>query len=144
VRLTRGGCRLQRFFSSFPEGWPGIGLIFLRLTVALNVITQGIFAIAAASGPALAPWFIGIVAIVIGVALLAGCLTPIAGVSATIGYLAMGVSDLPANAGGAFLAFDLTAISIALILLGPGAFSLDAILFGRREIIIPDGRRPLD
>jgi hypothetical protein len=25
-------------------------------------------------------------------------------------------------------------------LLGPGAFSLDARLFGRREIIIPEGR----
>jgi hypothetical protein len=31
-----------------------------------------------------------------------------------------------------------TVISIALVCLGPGAFSLDARLFGRREIIIPD------
>ncbi len=28
-------------------------------------------------------------------------------------------------------------LSVALILLGPGAYSLDARLFGRREIIIP-------
>jgi hypothetical protein len=34
-------------------------------------------------------------------------------------------------------------MSLALVLLGPGAFSLDARLFGRREIIIPVGRRPL-
>jgi hypothetical protein len=38
-------------------------------------------------------------------------------------------------------AFNLAAISAALVLLGPGAFSLDARLFGRREIIIPEGRR---
>jgi hypothetical protein len=35
-------------------------------------------------------------------------------------------------------AFNLAAISAALVLLGPGAFSLDARLFGRREIIIPE------
>jgi hypothetical protein len=38
-------------------------------------------------------------------------------------------------------AFNLAAISAALVLLGPGAFSLDARLFGRREIIFPEGRR---
>ena len=40
-------------------------------------------------------------------------------------------------------AFNLAAISAALVLLGPGAFSLDARLFGRREIIIPEGRSSL-
>jgi hypothetical protein len=33
-------------------------------------------------------------------------------------------------------------MSFALVLLGPGAISVDARLFGRQEIIIPDGRRP--
>jgi len=37
-------------------------------------------------------------------------------------------------------AFNLAAISAALVLLSPGAYSLDARLFGRREIIIPEGR----
>jgi hypothetical protein len=40
----------------------------------------------------------------------------------------------------ALTAFNLAAISAALVLLGPGSFSLDARLFGRREIIIPEGR----
>jgi len=34
------------------------------------------------------------------------------------------------------LAFAVT-ILLAIIILGPGAFSVDALLFGRREIIIP-------
>jgi hypothetical protein len=38
-------------------------------------------------------------------------------------------------------AFNLAAISPALVLLGPGSFSVDTRLFGRREIIIPEGRR---
>ena len=43
----------------------------------------------------------------------------------------------------ALAAFNLAAMSAALVLLGPGAFSLDARLFGRREIIIPEGGRSL-
>jgi len=35
---------------------------------------------------------------------------------------------------------NLAIICIALALLGPGAFSLDARLFGRREIIIADSK----
>jgi hypothetical protein len=42
---------------------------------------------------------------------------------------------------GPLAAFNLAAISAALVLLGPGAFSIDARLFGRREIIIPEARR---
>ena len=36
---------------------------------------------------------------------------------------------------------NLAIVSVALVLLGPGALSLDARLFGRREIIIPDHKR---
>jgi hypothetical protein len=32
-------------------------------------------------------------------------------------------------------------MAVAIMLLGPGAFSLDCRLFGRREIIIPHGNR---
>jgi uncharacterized membrane protein YphA (DoxX/SURF4 family) len=60
---------------------------------------------------------------------------------ATVGYLMTGISSLEANNHiSALAAFNLAATSAALVLLGPGAFSLDARLFGRREIIIPEGR----
>ena len=61
--------------------------------------------------------------------------------AATVGCLMTGVSSfLMTEANNhirALAVFNLAAISAALILLGPGAFSLDARLFGRREIIIP-------
>ena len=86
-------------------------------------------------------------AILVGLALLIGFFTPVAGASTAIGYSTMGGSLLlhggAAASSGAFTAaIDLAAISIALVMLGPGAFSLDARLFGRREIIIPEIRRP--
>jgi uncharacterized membrane protein YphA (DoxX/SURF4 family) len=63
---------------------------------------------------------------------------------ATVGYLMTGVSSFlmteANNHISALAAFNLAVISAALVLLGPGAFSLDARLFGRREIIIPEGR----
>jgi uncharacterized membrane protein YphA (DoxX/SURF4 family) len=74
-----------------------------------------------------------------------GFLTPAASAAATVGYLMMGVSSFLMTEGSipisTLAAFNLAAISAALVLLGPGAFSLDARLFGRREIIIPEGPR---
>ncbi|WP_216850434.1 hypothetical protein [Granulicella sp. L46] len=80
----------------------------------------------------------------VGAAIFVGFLTPAASAVATISYLLIGVSpSLMTEANNhisALTAFNLAAISGALVLLGPGAFSFDAHLFGRREIIIPDRR----
>jgi hypothetical protein len=62
-----------------------------------------------------------------------------------VGAIASGFSFLPAppvaNLADSKLAVILIAIvATAIACLGPGAFSADARLFGRREIIIP--RRP--
>jgi uncharacterized membrane protein YphA (DoxX/SURF4 family) len=137
--------KLQKLFSAFPAGWPGLGLILLRIAVALAAITQGLSALTAPGDPAFILRIIGFIAIIGGLALLAGFLTPLAGAAATIGYLAMGVAGLiTADAhrhGDALAALHLAVMSLALVLLGPGAISLDARLFGRREIIIPESRR---
>ena len=137
--------RLQRLFSSFPEGWPGTGLLFLRLAIALNTMSSGIGALVGSSSQAISSWAVGSLAIAVGAAIFVGFLTPVASTVAAVGYLITGVSSFlmtEANHNiSTFGAFNLAAISAALVLLGPGAFSLDARLFGRREIIIPEGRR---
>lgn len=137
---------MQKLFSAFPDGWPGIGLVLLRLTVALNAIIHGLFALMAADAAASFPWIEAASAVVVGVALLIGLLTPVTGVVTSIGFGLLGGSLIlqggASMRGNAFAAFDLAAVSIALALLGPGAYSLDARLFGRREIIIPEGRPP--
>jgi len=138
--------RLQKLYSTFPDGWPGVGLVILRIAVAMNAIAQGLCALAASTGAFSLPWALGLFAIITGIMLLLGLLAPVAAVVLTLGYLINGVTlFLTTDAGkhaNAFTAFYLAAMSTALILLGPGAFSVDARLFGRLEIIIPEGRRP--
>lgn len=90
-------------------------------------------------------WLAGGLGAVTGISLLTGLFTPVFAAVATLGYLALDLWSLPGLravwplASGAGL--DLSLISLALVLLGPGAYSLDSRLFGRREIVITDYRR---
>jgi uncharacterized membrane protein YphA (DoxX/SURF4 family) len=118
----------------------------LRCVLGITLIDQG--------AQPLFKWddltsLIGVVAlllIVISALLLVGYLTPLASVLAGLASLSSLVISLPASgllATKPTVAF-VTAIAAALFFLGPGAFSLDARLFGRREIVISNSRPPSD
>lgn len=132
---------MQKFFSTFPDGWPGIGLIVLRFTIGLSAAIRGAYPLIAPNGATNATWAMGFVAIAVGAALLIGFLTPLAGACTAIGNLVIGISLLTGPGAmshdKAWAEIDLVVMSIVVVLLGPGAFSLDARLFGRKEIIIP-------
>jgi uncharacterized membrane protein YphA (DoxX/SURF4 family) len=118
----------------------------MRFAVGFSATHQGVETLIASDNPTLASWTIGLVAIFVGAALFVGFLTPITGTSAAIGNSALVVLLFAGPAASAhdkvLTAIDVAVLSIALVLLGPGAFSLDAYLFGRREIIIPKGNVP--
>lgn len=139
---------MRRFFSAFPTGLPSIGLVVLRITAAAGAIAQGIGALATSTQPTLAEQMIGVFAIVAALVLLIGFMTPIASLALAAGYLSAGVSSFLSpdvvRHSSSFSVLLLAAISTALVLLGPGALSLDCFLFGRREIVIPEDRRSLD
>ncbi len=73
-----------------------------------------------------------------------GLFTSYAGavVSLSAAYLALYLAP-PRGSLEAIIAMSMVVVvGVALALTGPGAFSLDSRLFGRREIIIPRGAKP--
>jgi uncharacterized membrane protein YphA (DoxX/SURF4 family) len=132
--------RLQKLFSAFPDGLPGVGLILLRLTAGASTIFHAVGLLA--NTDALAHWAAASLSMLIGIALLIGFLTPISGGLVTLIYLTLSFysHQAPHNHCDCISAMTLAVISAALVLLGPGAFSLDARLFGHREILIPRQR----
>ena len=129
---------LQRTFSGFPTGYPGLALLLLRLVVGGAASSQAWLLIAANHGALNMSVVIALLAFVIGLALIIGLMTPIASVLLTAGALFLTVDSSVLGhlslfeSGMARLEFIV--MSVALILLGPGTFSLDARLYGRREI----------
>jgi uncharacterized membrane protein YphA (DoxX/SURF4 family) len=131
---------VQRLFPSFPSGWPGAGLLLLRTAVGAAVAVHGAASLAAGHGWR---WMAGAVALAAGALLLVGLATPLASTLAAaiaaIGALAP-FGTLRDPLGGADCGLWVAITALALVPLGPGAFSLDARWFGRRELTIP--RRP--
>ena len=68
-------------------------------------------------------------------------MTPVVGIVIGIGALACALSSvlLTAQYDGNYPLVELVVLAVAIVLLGPGAFSLDARMFGRREIRILTG-----
>ena len=83
-----------------------------------------------------------------GILLIIGFLTPIAGALVGLAGLGLAFSAVPLPApnlwSSALAVIFGLAILVAIIGLGPGAFSVDARVFGRREIIIPPADFPRD
>ena len=109
--------------------------------MALAVLVQGRFYLGDHADTAQVSWLLGSLALAAGVLLLIGLLTPIAGAIVGIGGIGIGSSLLPSctpNLFNSVLPVVFGAIMLlAIIFLGPGACSVDARVFGRREIIIP-------
>jgi len=119
----------------------------LRAAIGLVTLIQGGFYLTSKSDSLTVAWITAAIGLGSGAALLVGLLTPVAGVIAGLCTLGVGFALLPVPAQNLFdekLSLVLTGIMIiAIVFLGPGRYSLDARLFGHREIIIPPPpRRP--
>ncbi len=84
---------------------------------------------------------VAVLAVVVGTLLLAGCLTRSAALVAIMVSVGCMFAWLPAPKLGLFETRMTSTLALviaaAVVCLGPGAFSVDARLFGRREVIIP-------
>jgi len=126
-------------------GRVGFGLLLLRAAVGLAAATQGVIGLSGHNSPSLPTWVVSSLAVVSGTALLIGLLTPISCIAAGLCSVSVALSWFSPPAPNLFAAGSALPLMVvataALVLTGPGAFSLDARLFGLREIIIPQARR---
>jgi hypothetical protein len=127
-------------FFAFPGGFPGVCLLFLRTVLGLAVLGEGRSYI---SGQNATPvgWILGLSAFAAGGLLIIGFLTPVVGAGVTVLAVGVALSLLPSALPTLFDSKITLLFGVTMLLnitgLGPGAFSVDARLFGRREIIIP-------
>lgn len=128
VRTPLYRLEMQRLFTMFPAGLPGLALVLLRIGVTGSLW-----------GPTLGNGLQNVTPLlglgIISVLLLAGFATPLAASVAAVIQLITILDRAPA---GVMVPTEVLTHAIhgtsalALALLGPGAFSIDARLFGRK------------
>jgi putative oxidoreductase len=123
---------VQRLFSTFPSDLPGAGLLLLRLTAGLPLVVGGVIEIRGTSGAAMPA--LGGAEVVSGVLLLAGLWTPLAATLGTL--LELWLMFSRTGLGGAPIL--LAGVTASIAMLGPGAWSIDSRLFGRKRLEFPD------
>jgi uncharacterized membrane protein YphA (DoxX/SURF4 family) len=105
-------------FSTYPDEWPGTGLFLLRVAIGIVLIARGV--------TFLLGWRdLKFTAAAIALASACGII---------FWSWAPAVDLFQTRLTAALMGV----IAMALVCLGPGAFSLDARLFGRQEIIFPE------
>jgi putative oxidoreductase len=127
---------LQRLFSTFADGWPGIGLLLLRLLAGLALIYFGIIGFLGA--PSLTTAALQVIGAGAGLLLLVGLWTPVVGALAGIVKVWIAFSCILSHSGDPWIAVMQAVLGAALAMVGPGAWSIDARLFGRKHIDIAD------
>jgi putative oxidoreductase len=118
---------MQRLYSTFAHGWPGAGLLCLRVIGAIAALHFALADFAPIPTPLLT-----VVVGSAGLLLCAGLWTPIVASALSVVALWCALS----GKGDFWAEILLATMAAALAMLGPGAWSIDARLFGRKRLVL--------
>ena len=122
---------MQRLFSTFAEGWPGAGLLLQRVLTSAILLYCGPLHVL--EDKSLGQSLPHLIAAVASVFLLLGLWTPVAGIIIAI---AGGWAFL-ASPAHSLTAITLAALGLTIAMIGPGTWSIDARLYGRKHLQDP-------
>ena len=106
----------------------------MRLVAGVSLIAHGIVRVQ--TGPAIELMILGTFAITLGTILLAGLWTPVSGSVVAV----LGIWNSISRPGDPWGCIFFATLGASLALLGPGAWSVDARLFGWKRIDVGDRR----
>ena len=121
---------MQRLFSTFANGLPGKGLLIQRALVA--AIVSSSFATEFGKTSHTAALIPQLIATLAGAFIVVGLWTPIAGTGLALAELYIAFS----RTGDPWMSIIAGIFGGTLAIIGPGAWSIDARLFGRKHIEI--------
>ena len=119
---------MRRLYSTFAGGWPGTGLLLLRLVIGSSLVVRA--ASKLRIDPPLNVTIPAVLAIGAGILLVAGLWTPIVGTSVAL----IEIWKMIMLPGDKWVWLLLGTAGAALAMLGPGLWSIDARLFGWKRI----------
>lgn len=139
---------LRSTFPIFPDGMAGFGLLLLRVTVGVALVSAGMIPFIAWQDARVLTLIVATLSSICGLLLLIGLFNWLACSLGALISLGAAFALIPVPALNVLsekvCAVFTAVIAIALLCLGPGAYSLDARRHGRREIIIPARPRSSD
>lgn len=112
---------MQLLHATFPDRMPGVGLLVLRLLVSAMLVWPWGLRTAIPQGDLIGWAWMAAALVALGSLLPLGLLA-----SVFVACLDPGLQGWPASG-----------LLVCLMLLGPGAYSVDATLFGRRVVELP-------
>jgi putative oxidoreductase len=119
---------VQRLFSTFAEGWPGFGLLLQRIVTSVILLYCGRMHLL--ESVSFAPNLPYLTAAVAGLLLLFGLWTPLAGIAISISEIWILLTCM----GNPLITIMLASFGTGVAMIGPGAWSIDAQLYGRKHI----------